>query len=72
MAFTMTDELFLRAAEVVSAAGYGNNHLLWVGLGIGYINGKQVIQALQDEGILARVWDYNMSHYALLRPIGFY
>ena len=62
---------FLKAAEAVSAAGFGSNEVVRNALGIGYNRAKELIKRLQAEGILGCDLDEH-ARLRLLRPIGFY
>jgi hypothetical protein len=65
------DDLFIVAAEIESAAGYGSNHLLRYKLGIAYHHANELIKALQEEGILGCDLDHD-ARLELIRAIGFY
>jgi hypothetical protein len=65
------DDMFFEAAKAVSAAGYGNNHLLRDELGVSYLHAKELIEALQDEGILGPYSGHD-DRLELIRSIGFY
>ena len=61
----------MKAAEIVSEAGYGSNALIREKLAMGYNRAKEIIEELQAAGILGR----ELSHDArleLIRPVGFY
>lgn len=64
-------DLFLKAAIAVSKAGFGSNEVVRTALGIGYSRARELIVALQAEGILGEELDEH-ARLELLRPIGFY
>jgi DNA segregation ATPase FtsK/SpoIIIE-like protein len=67
----IADDLFIAAAEAVSAAGYGSNALIRSKLEVGYLRASGLIEALQAEGILGCELDHD-ARLELIRPIGFY
>ena len=67
----MTDNSYAKAAEIVSAAGYGSNEIIRNGLGIGYARAAEIIKELQSAGILGTELDAD-ARLELRRPCGFY
>jgi hypothetical protein len=67
----MADDLFTRAAEIVSAAGFGSNALIRDGLTLPYWRARDLIAELQKAGILGEELDEE-ARLELLRPCGFY
>jgi len=65
------DGLFLEAAKIVTAAGYGSHDLICIELCVGYPIATHLIRKLQGEGILDLKPDEH-ARFELLKPVGFY
>jgi hypothetical protein len=65
------DELFIQAAEIVSAAGFGSNKLLRDRLPIGWFHAQLLLADLHRAGVIADEADDD-GKVPLLRPCGFY